>query len=159
MDDGKSWLEAESHCKDNGGHLASVNSQETKNFLEKEFLQELRNTWLGGYFEYGDWRWMWADCTPSWNGNLWSPFYPTSTPETSLCLIHHRGTQNWEFSAGCSSKNSYVCSKKVCPGICQLGSHLIIQRKSHRITFLEKLFLRNPCFDIAYNPLREIFKN
>ena len=97
---------------------------------------------MGGYFEYGDWRWMWADCTPSWNDNLWSPFYPASVIETSLCLIHHRGTQNWEFSAGCSSKNSYVCSKKICPGIYQLDNHFFIIESIFKVVRIFCLFGR-----------------
>ena len=122
----KSWEEAASYCQDLGGHLASVNSQETKDFLEQYVLSDdvSTKTWFGGnnFYEVGVILenqvvpWRWADCA-EWNNDLWSQFGVMST---NACLIYDSTTKTWQFSADCSSKFSFVCSKKICPGMYQL---------------------------------------
>ena len=75
FDDRKSFLEAERHCKTNGGHLARILSD-----AENELVGNLGGV---GHFWIGLWsgktdscnrdknRWVWTDGTPSTGFNRW----------------------------------------------------------------------------------------
>ena len=64
----KSWIEAESHCQDEGGHLASVLSQGDKEDLEA--IAGLGTFWLGGTDEGENGKWRWSDGKP-WEYTNW----------------------------------------------------------------------------------------
>ena len=75
FDNNKSFLEAEQHCKTNGGHLARISSN-----AENELVGKLGGV---GQFWIGLWsgkahscnrdknRWVWTDGTPSTGFNRW----------------------------------------------------------------------------------------
>lgn len=57
-----SWIEAEEYCKNLGGHLVSINSQEEQEFVENLTSQSnLDNIWIGGYYSESDVTWKWSD--------------------------------------------------------------------------------------------------
>ena len=67
--DRKSWKDAESVCESEGGHLASVHSQE-----ENQFIEDISGnyTWLGGTDVDTEGQWIWVDGSPfDWNASNW----------------------------------------------------------------------------------------
>jgi len=77
------WLEAEGRCLGEGGHLASIHSQEEEQFLG--YLSQGNNIWIGGYPSRYARRpeWFWSDSTPM--GSLRKVDYSTS-PSGCLSL-------------------------------------------------------------------------
>ena len=56
--DNKTWAEAESHCQEEGGHLASVTSE-----WEQEMVEEVAEglpVWIGGTDQEQEGRWQWV---------------------------------------------------------------------------------------------------
>ena len=63
----KTWQEADDECYRNGGHLASVTSEEVHEILKELIYSSqsvpdtIRALWLGGKSEVGEWRWELRD--------------------------------------------------------------------------------------------------
>ena len=85
----KTWSEAESHCQNNSGHLASLASE--KQYLDlREFASEVHeDVWLGGRNSNGSWEW--SDQTP-WTYTNWA--YAASASYNNTCAFFWR-TMGW----------------------------------------------------------------
>ena len=65
------WTTAEDFCQEEGGHLASVSSNETMGFvLLGAHSRNLKYIWLGGNDVEQEGVWKWTDCT-TWDLELW----------------------------------------------------------------------------------------
>ena len=65
----RTWADAEAHCQREGGHLASVLSQEEHEEMMIAF-GSYSAIWLGGNDQEEEGRWCWSDGAP-WNYTKW----------------------------------------------------------------------------------------
>ena len=110
------WTRAEDFCQKEEGHLASVSSNETMDFVTAGSASRgLKNVWLGGSDIEEEGVWKWTDCTP-WELTFWPPGEPSNSGGQEHCL-HLGVNRNWN-DAPCGITKSYVtgflCSKKIC---------------------------------------------
>ena len=108
-----SWTAAEDFCQQEGGHLASVTSNETRAYViagreSRGFIE----IYLGGNDIENEGVWKWADCTP-WELEFWGPGQPSGGGED--CLAQYK---NYPWNdVQCFRKFEFVCSKKICAGM------------------------------------------
>jgi len=101
-----SWKNAENHCKQEGGHLASVNSKE-----ENDFIRTISSGvfWLG-LTDFKEGVWIWSDGSP-FAFNNWSGSGPSNSGGNEDCV---HGTQeengNWN-DINCASTFNFMCKK------------------------------------------------
>ena len=109
----KSWNDAEESCKEKGGHLASVTSTATNDYIEAGMSDYL---WIGGSFFGSEGVWKWSDCS-DWDfkklGILHSEKQP-SNKTRHKCLGYDRDTR--KCVDDCSQKKRFLCSIKLCSG-------------------------------------------
>ncbi|XP_070839340.1 ladderlectin-like [Chaetodon trifascialis] len=98
-----SWYNAEEHCNNLGGHLASVT-----NPREYSFLQQITKTagqsvaWLGGFNLQG--RWMWIDREGFYYTN-WQTLSSTS----SFPCVYLSSTTGWR-NTQCGTAYRFICA-------------------------------------------------
>jgi len=132
-DEKKNWTAAEDFCRGEGGHLATVNTNATKEFV-LDGWKAGRNfdwTWIGGSDIEEEGVWKWTDCT-KWEAEFWAFEQPDNYNQDCLILVPHvycdfndhvdnnlRSFCNevlsfmWdEFY--CSVEMEFLCSKKIC---------------------------------------------
>ncbi|XP_028310817.1 galactose-specific lectin nattectin-like isoform X1 [Gouania willdenowi] len=98
------WYNAEEHCNNLGGHLASVVNPQEYNYLQQIVqLTGQTNVWLGGFVLQG--RWMWIDRQGFYYNN-WS----TQSSSTTYPCIYLRSTTGWS-NTQCTSSLRFICSK------------------------------------------------
>merc|ERR1712240_702482 len=79
----KTWQDAENHCQEEGGHLASVHSSEELDFVIG--VQQILWFWVGGTDSEGNWKWT--------DGTSFSFIEPKKDEEDANCLGGLRGVQ------------------------------------------------------------------
>ena len=109
------WTAAEDFCQEEGGHLASVGSNETMDNIMLGFRRggfgDNDYFWLGGNDLAKEGVWEWTDCTP-WEFSLWLPEEPSNWNGIEHCVAF-RVNNRWNavrLSAGARP----LCSKKIC---------------------------------------------
>jgi len=118
-DEKKNWTAAEDFCREEGGHLATVNTNATKEFvLEGLARKNLMRTWIGGNDIREEGVWKWTDCTP-WEDMFWAPGEPTNWTPFEDCLElglkHPLQSHNRKFNnQNCNAEMLFLCSKKIC---------------------------------------------
>ena len=113
----KAWTEAEDFCQEEGGHLASVGSNEIMDYiilgLRRRGFGDRDWFWLGGNDIEKEGVWKWTDCTP-WELSFWAPGEPTNSHGYEDCLWHRTQINNWnDVNCGCCDFAA-LCSKKIC---------------------------------------------
>jgi len=119
-DEKKNWTAAEDFCRGEGGHLATVNTNATKEFvLIRMIRRNLGQIWIGGSDIEKEGVWKWTDCTP-WEAAFWAPGEPTNSVNNEDCLMQvlfstaPHLNHKWN-DAPCSYKEGeFLCSKKIC---------------------------------------------
>ena len=97
----KTWPEAEAHCQSEGGHLASVTSQE-----EQEVAKAAGwSGWLGGSNQETEGRWTWTDGT-TWSFENWDGGWGEKR-DSSNCVFMNEGNEWWDYP--CANTNSFIC--------------------------------------------------
>jgi len=119
--DKKNWTDAEDFCRKEGGHLASVHSTATNDFV----LEGMKNragldrngkdkeVWLGGNDIEVEGTWKWTDCSP-WNVTFWGRGEPNNVDGGENCL-HYVSTYGWN-DVPCIYEQGFLCSKSICSG-------------------------------------------
>ena len=107
----KNWTAAEDFCLQEGGHLASVTSIATNDFV-LEGMRGLSQFWLGGNDIEEEGAWKWTDCTP-WEDTFWLSGEPNNGWGAEDCLEVKHGKWN---DRRCFGEQGFVCSKKICSG-------------------------------------------
>ena len=69
-----SWDAAEEFCQKEGGHLASVTSESTNDYISKE---KSRHLWIGGSDKENEGTWKWTDGS-AWNFTKWNKGQPSN---------------------------------------------------------------------------------
>merc|ERR1719222_789336 len=91
--DMKSWFKAEEYCKEEGGHLASVNTNAIENYvLDGLKNRGLNKAWFGGNDIEDEGIWKWTDHT-SWEFTNWGPQEPNNLNGNEDCLEHFTSLQ------------------------------------------------------------------
>ncbi|CAO2605712.1 C-type lectin domain family 4 member F [Lemmus lemmus] len=108
----KSWHEAEKFCVSQGAHLASVTSQEEKEFLEK--FTSTTYHWIGLTDHGTEGNWYWADGTPfnhAQSNEFWAKNQPDNwrhpSGEVEDC-VHMQHLWN---DMVCGAAYPWVCEK------------------------------------------------
>ena len=98
--EGKSWQDAEAHCKSEGGHLASVLSKEEN--MELFALGAESDLWLGGHNLDNEGVWEWTDGSP-WTYTTWAE--DNGKIGKSKCLSSIETWWDWD----CKDFYPYIC--------------------------------------------------
>ena len=115
----KSWADAEDFCQQEGGHLASIPTEDVNNFVWEEMERQGQNHfWIGGSDLEEEGVWNWNDCS-LWNFTFWEAGEPNNNNGEQHCLqhwAHHfydaHGWDDYE----CETEKPFVCSKMMCSG-------------------------------------------
>ena len=117
--DSKSWEEAEKTCREKGGHLASVRTNATNNYILEEW--DKRNPiakehfWIGGTDEEKEGVWKWIDGR-TWQFTYWASDRPGGTTGINAnqnCLQYERISHKW-YDFRCKESEKFLCSRKIC---------------------------------------------
>jgi len=118
-DEKKNWTAAEDFCRGEGGHLATVNTNATKEFvLEGLTRRNFDWTWIGGNDLEEEGVWKWTDCTP-WEATFWASGEPNDHGTDCLNQVLRSSWNNgvlnrlWD-DFYCSREYEFLCSKKIC---------------------------------------------
>jgi len=124
-DEKKNWTAAEDFCRGEGGHLATVNTNATKEFVleglaSKNPSSSWVRVWIGGSDIEEKGVWKWTDCTP-WEDMFWAPGQPDNYNNNQDCLTQvllssfNNGALNrmWD-DYYCSREIEFLCSTKIC---------------------------------------------
>ena len=97
-----SFMEAEANCLGEGGHLASIHSQEKEQFLTD--LSDGNSVWIGGFPSTNtEGEWFWSDSTPT------DLLKVDSYDPTYGCLsLNSTNQQTWPIRP-CSENRYIVC--------------------------------------------------
>lgn len=112
-----SWTEAQSYCQEQGGHLATITSQDEMDFVSRlEGLKRGYNYWLGGSETETEGVWEWVTGEP-WGYTFWGDGQPdnsqlyTGITEQYLQLCYNWGMK-WNDSAITQDKTAscgFIC--------------------------------------------------
>ncbi|KAH8974652.1 hypothetical protein BDL97_01G112900 [Sphagnum fallax] len=116
MMNANTWNDSENACKENGGHLASLNS-----VAEYKYVQSICSSgttggcWVGGEEAESGTGWSWSNCQALHDNDLsWVPKLtpancsdPKHCLDLRLCLVVTNSLVLWEF---CNARHSYLCS-------------------------------------------------
>ena len=119
----KNWNDAEDFCQMKGGHLASVGSEATRQYLEEGANRVLADGvapssdgiadfWLGGHDMKQEGVWKWTDGTP-WEVEFWKPGEPNNWKHPAgveNCVEHNARWNGWNDDL-CTKNQVFVCSK------------------------------------------------
>ena len=117
------WVEAEDACVQLGGHLASITSNATNEYVLKKIVSRFNRFWIywiGGInIGRGHNVWKWTDCS-DWEFTDWGENPPSGSlgnlPENDqLCLTIHKLKGTWR-AARCEYERNVLCSRKLCSG-------------------------------------------
>ena len=101
----KTWNDAESDCKKNGGHLAVITSQKSNDAVKKLIQDSTNPVWIGGKFNTKDSCYHWNE------GNLLFDYTNWNTKEdtnlNNVVQMNKDGTWNSSLE---SEQRTYVCS-------------------------------------------------
>jgi len=108
----KSWWDAEEHCKEEGGHLATVSTPAVEDYVLDELKRRgLDYAWFGGNDIEEEGVWKWTDHSP-WEFTSWGAGEPNNAGRIEDCLEHHMELiwNDWP----CTESIPFVCSKNIC---------------------------------------------
>jgi len=144
------WGAAELKCRAMGGHLASVTSSDTHDFLHTH-EKTPAGLWIGGTDQVEEGNWTWTDCSPwnftrwglreRWGGDHQQPDNQRFMDYSSLsrdgvpvdgdgenCALftgNKASNKDWADVACNLKKKQFVCSKPICSqGTPSVGSIL-----------------------------------
>ncbi|XP_067261102.1 ladderlectin [Chanodichthys erythropterus] len=107
----KSWADAEKHCVDLGGNLASVHSDLThtflKNFVKKQSSRTTRS-WIGAHDATKAFVWFWSDGS-KFEYSDWHTGEPNNGANAERCVEMGYGDEKLWNDARCESRLPYVC--------------------------------------------------
>ena len=99
------WNEAQTHCRNYGGHLASIQSYQENDFIYK--LMGGVATWIGGY-KHLTWFWIWDDGV-KWSYTNWNAREPSGD---GRCLEMFRGWNGRWNDKPCHYKIQAICKMR-----------------------------------------------
>ena len=106
------WPDAEEYCRNQSGHLASVTSNTTNDYVEEgKQKRDISRLWIGGSDSEAEGTWRWADCS-LWDFTVWKVKQPDNLWGAQNCLNHL--DQRWDDQR-CKNPARFLCSQIICP--------------------------------------------
>ena len=105
------WQEAENHCRQKGGHLASVKSKP-----ENDFIRRLSSGWFWlGLSDFKEGKWIWSDGSPFNNNtfNNWSGTGPSNSGGNEDCVHGTQEENGNRNNIDCARTLNFICKKKI----------------------------------------------
>nr|XP_057915903.1 macrophage mannose receptor 1 [Doryrhamphus excisus] len=122
--DKKTWQDARTYCKNQGGNLVSVVNEPEQAFLTTQMLTYGEDLWIGMNDVNWEMRFVWTDGKGISYTN-WAKGHPTSTPEGRFsfmdeeifdCVIMVGGISKliglWKVE-DCNSKRGFICKRNI----------------------------------------------
>ena len=103
----KTWREAESICRLEGGHLAMEKSQATRDFIIKTWPDDV--FWIGVHDINTEDSFEFADGTVV-ETSYWLDGQPDNWGEKEDCVIHNNNTHEWRDEA-CNLDFNFLCQR------------------------------------------------
>ena len=97
-------MDAERHCVEQGGHLASVHSDQEKDFILS--LVHSVKFWIGGNDREDEKEWVWSDGS-DFDYSLWGTGQPNNWNNDENCLLFTE-EKKWN-DGGCNGTRQFVC--------------------------------------------------
>ncbi|XP_033466303.2 type-2 ice-structuring protein-like [Epinephelus lanceolatus] len=107
------WANAERHCQNLGGNLASVHSFNEQHAIQSMILQQAHAyplTWLGGSDAAQEGTWFWSDGKP-FRFNYWDKGQPDNYA-SAHCLVMNSGDLKKFDDQPCHYTKPFVCAMK-----------------------------------------------
>ena len=112
------WSDAESFCKNQTGHLASVSSEEELVSIQSLCANETHGCWIGGRqvdSTNGSSHWKWTDNETEWNSSLLihdsslASNCSASCSRSSNCTLVAQKGRGLEID-GCNVSHPFLCT-------------------------------------------------
>ena len=100
--DHMTWVDAEAHCQREGGHLASIHSDDQA--LELGLLSAGGSYWIGAAYDWGQGAWIWTDGSP-WDYSKWAYGFGISGGDRDCVRAYGDGWQD----VSCTEVRSFIC--------------------------------------------------
>ncbi|XP_067298921.1 ladderlectin [Pseudorasbora parva] len=113
ISESKTWAEAEQHCVDHGGNLASVQSKVTSNFLKtfvKKHSTGITRTWIGAHDAPQELIWFWSDGS-KFEYNDWHTGEPNNGGGAERCVEMGFGDEKRWNDARCDTRLHFICCR------------------------------------------------
>lgn len=122
----KNWTDAEAECQRDGGHLASVSSEEIAEELKNAFSLP---SWIGGRRVLS--KWSWSDKT-TWKFTNWAQGHPYQRDDWCTVVAGRFHNGKWE-DYDCSIKEPFICQVEPL-ALKTTGKNTLVYRKD-QLTF------------------------
>ena len=111
------WDGAEQFCQTKGGHLASVTSNATNEYILRGIKTRkiTENMWIGGTDKDEEGVWKWIDGSP-WEFTFWALYRPGPN-ERQNCLHYDASTDFKWWDYKCDFFYKFLCRLEMCSGI------------------------------------------
>ena len=107
------WPDAEDYCKKESGHLASVTSNATNDYVvDGKKKRDINRLWIGGSDSEAEGTLRWADCSP-WEFTLWKSGEPNGKWGAQNCLNYIDHGSRWDDQE-CKNPERFLCSQTIC---------------------------------------------
>ena len=110
------WTNAETFCKEVGGHLASITNAEVNKYMLDRVGQNKIKVWIGANDRKTEGTWEWTDCSP-FTFKDW--VHPPTTLQTKDNCVELYNTTEYERGWNdleCFIPLNFVCARPICPG-------------------------------------------
>ena len=111
------WDAAERTCEQQDGHLASVTSNATNQYILSGLAQRgmAEELWIGGTDSKEEGSWEWTDGSV-WEFTYWAPRQPLQQTGFN-CLQYYPFKLEFEwYNDNCETQFRFLCSQKLCSG-------------------------------------------
>ncbi|KAJ8253316.1 hypothetical protein GJAV_G00211530, partial [Gymnothorax javanicus] len=108
------WIDAEIHCRNLGGNLASEDSERDHQFLKAlQKRNDHRNIpfWIGLSDRHKEGTWIWSDGSPLLF-TKWNPLQPRNYGNNEHCAHSNYGHKKDWNDAPCNRKYPYICAMR-----------------------------------------------
>ena len=108
------WIDAEEFCSKLGGHLASVTSNASNDYILRKIKSMpwnirdpyQRQLWFGGFDKENEGEWKWTDSSP-WEFTKWMPNQPSN--HSKQRCVKYSGPTGWK-NVYCYLKRQFLCN-------------------------------------------------
>merc|ERR1712168_1243154 len=108
----KTWVQAEKHCLNLGGNLASLHSVEEHKFITDLVWGSSGDfpiTWIGGHDAVQDRMWFWSDGS-RFDYQLWHTGQPNNAGGSGIVLNYSGEGSNW-YDISFGGSYPFVCAR------------------------------------------------
>ena len=117
------WDAAEQTCEQQGGHLASVTSNATNQYILSGLAQRgmTEELWIGGTDSKEEGSWEWTDGS-AWDFTYWASREPKHTTALNCLQYYSSSSQTPSISTLCQNSNGTMLTARHKSGFCAAKS-------------------------------------